>query len=270
MARMAASRPGPGPFTNTSSSCHPRSVAVAMAAAAAVRAANGVLLREPLKPEAPALPHTTALPCGSVMVMMVLLKVACTCAWPCESVRLALVVLRAARASLRAMFLLLLLGAPASAAPGDGLLGALARARVGAGALPARRQTAPVAQAAITADVNQPFDVHLDFAAQVALHHVVLADVVAQGGDLRLGQVFHPGVGINPRRGYRLPGTGIAHPVDVGQPDDYPSITWQVYAFNTRHDSSLSLLVARVLADHKDFPAAPHDLAFRATLAYRR
>src|SRR3990172_7993483 len=227
MARMAASRPGPGPFTNTSSSCSPRSLAVAMAVSAAVRAANGVLLREPLKPEAPALAHTTTLPCGSEMVMMVLLNVACTCAWPCESVRLALVVLRAARASLRAMFLLLLLGAPASAAPGDGLLGALASAGVGAGALPARRQTAPVAQAAITADVNQPLDVHLDFAAQVALHH-------------------------------------------VGLPDDYPSITWQVYAFNTRHDSSLSLFVARVLADHKDFPAAPHDLALRATLADRR
>src|SRR3990172_8862286 len=206
MARMAASRPGPGPFTNTSSSCSPRSLAVAMAVSAAVRAANGVLLREPLKPEAPALAHTTTLPCGSEMVMMVLLNVACTCAWPCESVRLALVVLRAARASLRAMFLLLLLGAPAPAAPGDGLLGALASASVGAGALPAGRQVA--------------------LAAQAALHHVVLADVVAQRGDLRLGQIFYPGVGIDPRRGNRLPGTGIAHPVDVGQPDDYPSITW--------------------------------------------
>src|SRR3972149_6531794 len=267
MARMAASRPGPGPFTNTSSSCSPRPWAGARAVSPAVRAANGVLLREPLKPEPPALPHTTTLPCGSEMVMMVLLNVACTCAWPCESVRLALVVLRAARASLRAMFLLLLLGAPAPAAPGDGLLGALASASVGAGALPAGRQVAPVAQAAVAADVNQPLDVHLDLAAQVALHHVVLADVVAQRGDLRLGQIFYPGVGIDPRRGNRLPGTGIAHPVDVGQPDDYPSITWKVYAFNTRHDSSLSLFVARVFADHKDFPAAPHDLAFRATLA---
>src|SRR3989304_6458760 len=178
MARMAASRPGPGPFTNTSSSCHPRSLAVAMAVSAAVRAANGVLLREPLKPEAPALPHTTALPCGSVMVMMVLLKVACTCAWPCESVRLALVVLRAARASLRAMFLLLLLGAPAPAAPGDGLLGALASASVGAGARPAGGQVAPVAQTPVVASVILPVDGISPTSAQATLHHVVLADVV--------------------------------------------------------------------------------------------
>ena len=33
-----------------------------LAASAAVRAANGVLLRDPLKPADPALPHTTALP----------------------------------------------------------------------------------------------------------------------------------------------------------------------------------------------------------------
>src|SRR5262245_33368099 len=77
-ARIAASRPGPGPLTNRSASCIPKSIAVLAAAWAAIRAANGVLLREPLKPAVPAEPQATVLPCGSVMVTMVLLKEACT------------------------------------------------------------------------------------------------------------------------------------------------------------------------------------------------
>jgi hypothetical protein len=44
------------------------------AESAAKPAAYGVLLREPLKPAAPELPQLSALPFGSVMVTMVLLK----------------------------------------------------------------------------------------------------------------------------------------------------------------------------------------------------
>lgn len=57
-----------------------------MAARAAVSAAdwaaNGVLLREPRKFSAPVLDHETVLPCVSVMVTMVLLKVLWICAAP--------------------------------------------------------------------------------------------------------------------------------------------------------------------------------------------
>jgi hypothetical protein len=42
---------------------------------AAIWAANGVDLREPLKPLAPADDQAIALPCASVMVIMVLLNV---------------------------------------------------------------------------------------------------------------------------------------------------------------------------------------------------
>ncbi len=46
-----------------------------LAAESAARpAAYGVLLREPLKPAAPELPQLSALPFGSVIVTMVLLK----------------------------------------------------------------------------------------------------------------------------------------------------------------------------------------------------
>src|SRR5262249_60612894 len=53
----------------------PRSAALRAAASAATCAANGVPLREPLKPHDPALDHTSTLPCWSLTVMIVLLNV---------------------------------------------------------------------------------------------------------------------------------------------------------------------------------------------------
>src|SRR5215468_12585390 len=53
----------------------PRSAALRAAASAATCAANGVPLRDPLKPHDPALDHTSTLPCGSLTVMIVLLNV---------------------------------------------------------------------------------------------------------------------------------------------------------------------------------------------------
>ena len=72
--RIAASRPEPGPFTITSTWRIPCSIALRAAESAARPAAYGVLLREPLKPADPELPQHKALPCGSVIVTSVLLK----------------------------------------------------------------------------------------------------------------------------------------------------------------------------------------------------
>ena len=52
----------------------PCSIAFRAASSAARPAAYGVLLREPLNPAAPELPQQSTLPCGSVMVTRVLLK----------------------------------------------------------------------------------------------------------------------------------------------------------------------------------------------------
>ena len=52
------------------------------ACSAATVAANGVDFFDPLKPALPDDPHDTALPCVSVMVMVVLLNVALMCATP--------------------------------------------------------------------------------------------------------------------------------------------------------------------------------------------
>src|SRR5580765_695839 len=79
-ARTADSRPGPGPPTRTSTFLTPCSCAAMPAFSAATCAANGVLLREPRKPQPPEVAHDSVLPCRSVIVMIVLLKDACTCA----------------------------------------------------------------------------------------------------------------------------------------------------------------------------------------------
>src|SRR3984885_3533622 len=79
-ARTADSRPGPGPPTRTSTFFTPCSCAAVPAFSAATCAANGVLLREPRKPQPPEVAQDSVLPWRSVMVMIVLLKEACTCA----------------------------------------------------------------------------------------------------------------------------------------------------------------------------------------------
>src|SRR3954470_7386400 len=81
-ARIADSRPAPGPFTRTSRVRMPNALAALPAAIAACVAANGVPLREPLKPMPPALDHAITAPSGSVMVIVVLLKEAWMCAYP--------------------------------------------------------------------------------------------------------------------------------------------------------------------------------------------
>ena len=81
-ARSALSRPAPGPRTNTATDRMPCSIALRAASSAASCAANGVLLREPLKPREPALDQAIELPFTSVIVTTVLLKVDWMCAIP--------------------------------------------------------------------------------------------------------------------------------------------------------------------------------------------
>src|SRR4026207_1669704 len=86
-ARMADSRPEPGPLTSTPHERTPHALAALVALSAACVAANGVPLRDPLKPIAPALDHDTTAPSASVMVISVLLNVACTCTKPRRALR---------------------------------------------------------------------------------------------------------------------------------------------------------------------------------------
>src|SRR5512140_203714 len=84
-ARTDDSRPGPGPVMRTSTFLTPCSCAARPAVSAATCAANGVDLREPLKPAPPELAHDSALPWRSVIVMIVLLNDACTWQMPSDT-----------------------------------------------------------------------------------------------------------------------------------------------------------------------------------------
>src|SRR5687767_8844041 len=83
---MALSRPEPGPFTRTSSSLTPYLAAFSAACCPAHWPAKGVDLRLPLKPLVPALAQQSVSPLVSVIVTVVLLKVART--WATATVTL--------------------------------------------------------------------------------------------------------------------------------------------------------------------------------------
>src|SRR5262249_9179724 len=78
--RIAVSRPEPGPLTNTSTFWRPCSIPFRAAASAVTCAANGVDLREPLKPAPPADSHAITLPSRSVSDTIVLLNEVLMCA----------------------------------------------------------------------------------------------------------------------------------------------------------------------------------------------
>src|SRR5688572_3500283 len=93
-ARTADSRPGP--VMRTSMFVTPHSCAARPARSAATCAANGVDLREPLKPAWPEVAQDSVLPWRSVMVTMVLLNDACTWAMPSDTFFLTFLRARAA------------------------------------------------------------------------------------------------------------------------------------------------------------------------------
>src|SRR5437764_271272 len=152
--RIAVSRPEPGPLTKTSTFCSPCSMPLRAHASAVTCAANGVDLREPLKPAEPADSQAITFPSRSVSATIVLLKLVLMCAWP---IAMFLRTRRRVRPRVAACLLapgtlLRLLSAS------DGLLRAFAASSVRFGALSVHRQSAPVADAAVRADLGEPLD----------------------------------------------------------------------------------------------------------------
>src|SRR4051812_6684441 len=76
----------------------------------------------------------------------------------------------------------------------DGLLRALARARVGLRPLAVDRQAATMPEPAVCANLGEALDGLRALAAKVALDLVVRIDVLAELRDLFLGQVANLGV----------------------------------------------------------------------------
>src|SRR3954471_9040186 len=202
------------------------------AASAVTCAANGVDLREPLKPAPPADSHAMTLPSRSVSVTIVLLKLDLMCATPTgmflrtrrRPPR------RAGRCSAIKRLLPDLLLARSSHS-----LRALTRARIGLRARPTHRKAAPVAQAAVAADLHQALDVLRALTAEIALDGQVAVDDLADAQHLVVGQVADVGVTTDPGVLEDLARQRRADAVDVGQPDLDALVERDVYSRNTSH-----------------------------------
>src|SRR5262249_21288696 len=75
---------------------------------------------------------------------------------------------------------------------GNSLSRALPGPSVGMSTLPADRQALAMAQAAVATKIHQPFDVQLNFSAQIAFDHVVAVDDFADLEHLGVRQLRHP------------------------------------------------------------------------------
>src|SRR5712671_2659545 len=243
--RMAASRPAPGPFTQTSTFFSPRDTASFVADSAAICAANGVLLREPLKPTLPALAQATVWPSMSEMVTIVLLNVDWTWAIPLiptfrsrfffgfavgatggtlvaavvSATRFSYSFLKLTRRSAGRLRRRLLDGRDGTAHGARRLLRTLPRARVRARALAPRGKVLAMAQAAVGADVHETLDGHGHLAPARALDLELRFDHLAEASRLLVGEVLHPGVRIHARDLDDLPRRGVSDPEDVRQAD---------------------------------------------------
>src|SRR5262249_35663054 len=125
---------------------------------------------------------------------------------------------------------------------GDGLLRALAGARVGLGALPVHGQPAAVPDALVAADLDLAADVLGDLAAAVALH---LVGGLAPAGELRdgvVGYVADPQVRADPGPLERLDGPGPTDAEDVGERDLQSLVAGEVDADDTCHGWAVLLL----------------------------
>src|SRR6059058_2475260 len=223
--RIAVSRPEPGPLTKTSTFCRPCSMPFRAHASAVTCAANGVDLREPLKPAEPADSHAITLPSLSVRATIVLLKLVLMCAWPIAMfLRTRRRVRPRVAAALRggAKLLRRLLAAS------DGLLRALSTARVRLRPLPVHRQAAPVADPPIRPDLAEALDRLLPVTAQVTLDLEVRVDVVAELRDLLVRQVLDLRVRVELELRGDFARGRLADPVDVRQPDLEPLLVRKV------------------------------------------
>jgi hypothetical protein len=78
----------------------------------------------------------------------------------------------------------ILLSTLTATASGDRLLRTFARARIRPGALAAHGKMAAVANASVTTDFREAFDVHRYLAAQITFHHVLAVDNLAQASHI--------------------------------------------------------------------------------------
>src|SRR4051812_26712043 len=113
-------------------------------------------------------------------------------------------------------------------------LGPLAGPRVGLRPLAVNREPAPVAKAAVGADLREPLDVLRAVMAKVTLDLASL-DRLAELHDLVVGQILDVGVGIHAGLAEDLARRRLTDAVDVSEPDLDPLVGWDVDASDSSH-----------------------------------
>src|SRR6185312_6270051 len=118
---------------------------------------------------------------------------------------------------------------------GDRLGRALARARIGVGALTTHRQAAAMTQAAIAAEVHQTLDVDTGLAAKIALDEIVTVDHFADLQDFLVAQLADATI---LRDLHLLDDLGrvlLADAMDVLERDQNALVGRDIHAGNTGH-----------------------------------
>src|ERR1017187_1310328 len=208
------------------------------------------------------------------MVMMVLLKDACTCATPSATFL---------RTFLRTRCAALFAGAFAMGVSQSGLFlqrlcclaRALAGAGIGAGALATHRQATTMTETTIAADVHQTLDVHGGFAAQIAFD-CELCDLVANFFQIRVRQILDLLGVLNTACFANLASACTSNTENGGEANFRMLLRRNINTSDTCHDgplkllqSALTLFVTWIRTDHADNALATDDFAVAANFLYR-
>jgi hypothetical protein len=104
-------------------------------------------------------------------------------------------------------------------------LGAFAGARIGFRALPAAGKSATMTQAAIAADVHEPFDILGDFASKIAFNDETSLNNGGNPCDFLLGQIANASVAVHAGGRKDFLRSRRANSENVGQTDLYAFVS---------------------------------------------
>jgi hypothetical protein len=136
-------------------------------------------------------------------------------------------------------------------------------------------------QSPVTLNFLKTFDIHLHFAPQVTLNHVVLVYDLTQSCDFILGQVPDTCIRVHLSLAQHLLASATPNSIDISQGNLYTLIAWQVNTCNACHSQasfhnqrtskkpthylSLALLVLGISADDTYDASALDNLALFTT-----
>jgi hypothetical protein len=124
-----------------------------------------------------------------------------------------------------------------------------------------------MAKAPEAADVFETLNVLLNGAAKLTFDDVVVVEEIGDPGQLVVGELASPLIGVDFRAEADLSGEGRADAVEIAQRNLSSLIGGNIDSQESWHDLSLSLLVARIGANDDQVSLASNDFAILADTA---